>query len=146
MPDKFQDHANSLINRTVHGSTETNSFARVLNFASHDEHSAEFSSERPSLREHVFQDHVMRISDRLICAAINLRLDYVKGSRRSAARDRIDDHHEFEFVQQLVREMYAADSVVLDDHVSGYWRAGRSPRHLDAETVVTEKDVADSRN
>jgi hypothetical protein len=56
------------------------------------------------------------------------------------------DHHQFEFVEQLVREMYAADSVVLDDHMIGYWRAGESPRDLDAETVVTKNDVADTRN
>jgi hypothetical protein len=146
LPDKFQNHANSLVNCTFHGWPETNPFARVLNFASDDDHSAEFPSERPNLREHVLENHVMRIGDRLIFSNVNLGLDYVKGSRRSTPRNRIDDHHQFEFVEQLVREMYAAYSVVLDDYIVGHWCAGESPRHLDAETIVTEKDVPDSRN
>ena len=88
----------------------------------------------------------MRVGNRLISSTANLGLDNVKGARHSAARNRVDNHHQLEFVEQLVREMYSADSVICDSHVLGHRRARESSRDLNAKTVVTEKDVADSCN
>ena len=73
-----------------------------------------------------------------------LRLEDRDGAGRLPHRHGVDEHQGVVPVEQLVGQVHAADPEVGDPDTGWHLPTGQPVRHLDAEPVVTEEDVADA--
>ena len=78
---------------------------------------------------------------------VRFRFDEIHRSRFAAARSGIHQNRGLVWmVEELVRQMNAADAEVGDAHPLGELLQLKTPRHFDAEAVVAEKNIADTGN
>src|SRR5574341_433268 len=94
-------------------------------------------------RVHSVRVHEHRLSVRFL-KLFQVRLDNVKRARFSAALRHVNEDRHVVTVHQRVSQIEAADAIIHTPRFTGQFTSHQSLRHLDAEAVVAEKDVADA--
>ena len=95
--------------------------------------------------EHRDRVHAVRV-ERTFAQVVSADLQHPQLTRLPNAGDRVDQHQRVVPVEQVVREVHAADAVVDHADAVGDRSSGEPAGHLGPEAVVAEEQVPDARD
>src|SRR5262249_9863133 len=113
---------------------------------------ADLAAEAVEHAEHELGIHAVRVEEKTVLLALDalrigeIRLEHEHGARRLAAACGVDEDQRVKTLEQLIREVDAADTEGGDGDVLGNRLAGQLLPALDADAIVSEEDVADAGN
>jgi hypothetical protein len=140
--DEAPDDVERRKHRSFHRGAEPDALVEVGRLASDDEHAFGEGAEGGHRSEQRTRLEPVRI-ERVAAGALDDGLHHGDGAGRVSACDGVDEHELLVAVEQLVREVDAADADIDDFDRSGLRRT-EALGDLDAEPVVTEEHVPDT--
>ena len=148
--DEVDDRVRGAVDDRGHRFREPDPLVDRRGLAAHDEDPLDGPRDADALRELVEhrQDgagvHAVRVERAVVRGPVQVVFEQVERAGRVTVPYRVDEDERAVAVQQPVGEVHAADADVRDLHAVGQVAAGQPARHLDAEPVVGEEDVADT--
>jgi hypothetical protein len=144
--NQFPHDRDRFVNRAVDDFAKTNSLNEVCRLASYYQYPAHSAAKRSECCEDSLGIHVVCVGGRIDRFVFQIRLDHEDSSRLIAMLHRIDQNERVVTFEQLKREMHSANSVIFDLDSSGKHAGTQTPRDLDTEAVVGQKNIPDARD
>jgi hypothetical protein len=117
----------------------------IARFAGDDDGSLGPCIELVEQREHVVRRESVRVDDRSRrCDGVRTDFDDRDRAGRPTVWRRVHEDQKVASIEELVGEVDAANADVGELDTGRHWAIGEMPGHLDTETVVAEKYVADA--